>query len=141
MNVTWVNAMRAAALGAALLSPSAACAADTVIVGAVGSASTNLWPVHIGIDKSFVAAEGLAIDLVYAQSNMAVVRAAGSVNVSVATRLVDPIRASDKGAPVAIAHIEVRAPPYALLARPAIKSIADLKGKTIGWRRFPISGV
>jgi NitT/TauT family transport system substrate-binding protein len=113
MNVTWVKAMRAAALGAALLSPSAVCAADTVIVGTVGSASANLWPVHIGIDKSFVAAEGLAIDLVYAQSNMAVVRAAGSVNVSVATRLVDPIRASDKGAPVAIARIEVRAPPYA----------------------------
>jgi NitT/TauT family transport system substrate-binding protein len=125
--------MCAAALGAALLSPSAACAADTVIVGAVGSASANLWPVHIGINKGFFAAEGLAIDLVYAQSNTAVVQqlAAGSLNVSVATGLVDPIRANDKGAPVAIARIEVQAPPYALLARPAIKSIADLKGKTI----------
>jgi NitT/TauT family transport system substrate-binding protein len=133
MNVTWAKAMRTAALGAALLSAPVGRAADTIIVGAVGSASTNLWPVHIGIDKGFFAAEGLAIDLVYAQSNTAVVQqlAAGSVNVSVATGLVDPIRASDKGAPVAIARIEVQAPPYALLASPAIKSIADLKGKTI----------
>jgi NitT/TauT family transport system substrate-binding protein len=92
-----------------------------------------LWPIHIGIEKGFFSAEGLAIDLVYAQSNAAVVQqlAAGSMNVSVATGLVDPIRASDKGAPVAIARIEVQAPPYALLAKPTIKSIAELKSKTI----------
>jgi NitT/TauT family transport system substrate-binding protein len=133
MNAGWANTTRVAVLGAALFSACVARAADTVIVGAVGSASTNLWPVHIGINKGFFSAEGLAIDLVYAQSNTAVVQqlAAGSVNVSVATGLVDPIRASDKGAPVAIVRIEVQAPPYALLAKPEIKSIADLKGKTI----------
>jgi len=135
MNAIWVNARFAAF--AALLCASAAQAADTVpdtvIVGAVGSASTNLWPVHIGIAKGFFAAEGLAIDLVYAQSNTAVVQqlAASSVNMSVATGLVDPIRAIDKGAPVAIARFEVQAPPYALLAKPAITSIAKLRGKTI----------
>ena len=133
MNTTWLSASRVAVLGASLLSVSAAPAADTVIVGAVGSASTNLWPVHIGIEKGFFAAQGLTIDLVYAQSNTAVVQqlAAGSLNVSVATGLVDPIRASDKGAPVAIARIDVQAPPYALLAKPGIKSINELKGKTI----------
>jgi NitT/TauT family transport system substrate-binding protein len=135
-----VNATRIATFAALLLAALAAQAADnastepqTVIVGAVGSASTNLWPLHIGIAKGFFTAEGLAIDLVYAQSNTAVVQqlAAGSVNVSVATGLVDPIRAIDKGAPVAIARIEVDAPPYALLAKPAITSIAALRGKTI----------
>jgi NitT/TauT family transport system substrate-binding protein len=133
MNAGWANATRLAVLGAALFSACVAWGADTVIVGAVGSASTNLWPVHIGIAKGFFSAEGLAIDLVYAQSNTAVVQqlAAGSMNMSVATGLVDPIRASDKGAPVAIVRIEVQAPPYALLAKPEIKSIADLKGKTI----------
>jgi NitT/TauT family transport system substrate-binding protein len=133
MNTGWANATRAAVLGAALISACVARAADTVIVGAVGSASTNLWPVHIGIKKGFFSAEGLAIDLVSAQSNTAVVQqlAAGSVNVSVATGLVDPIRASDKGAPVAIVRIDVQAPPYALLSKPEIKSIAELKGKTI----------
>jgi len=133
MNAGWANATRMAVLGATLFSACAARAADTIIVGAVGSASTNLWPVHIGIEKGFFSAEGLTIDLVYAQSNTAVVQqlAAGSVNVSVATGLVDPIRATDKGAPVAIVRIEVQAPPYALLAKPEIKKIAELKDKTI----------
>jgi NitT/TauT family transport system substrate-binding protein len=133
MNTGRAKATRAAVLGAALFLACVARAGDTVIVGAVGSASTNLWPVHIGIKKGFFSAEDLAIDLVSAQSNTAVVQqlAAGSVNVSVATGLVDPIRASDKGAPVAIVRIDVQAPPYALLAKPEIKGIAELKGKTI----------
>jgi NitT/TauT family transport system substrate-binding protein len=133
MNTGRAKATRAAVLGAALFSACVARAGDTVIVGAVGSASTNLWPVHIGIKKGFFSAEDLTIDLVSAQSNTAVVQqlAAGSVNVSVATGLVDPIRARDKGAPVAIVRIDVQAPPYALLAKPEIKSIAELKGKTI----------
>jgi NitT/TauT family transport system substrate-binding protein len=133
MNTGWAHATRLAVLGAALFSAYLVRAADTVIVAAVGSASANLWPVHIGIKKGFFSAEGLAIDLVYAQSNTAVVQqlAAGSVNVSVATGLVDPIRANDKGAPVAIMRIEVQAPPYALLAKPEIKSIGELRGKTI----------
>ena len=50
---------------------------------------------------------------------------------ALSTGLVDPIRAIDKGAPMAIVRLEMQAPPYALLAKPAIKSWSDLKGKTI----------
>ncbi len=123
----------ALALGVALLAAPDARSADSVMVGAVGSASTNLWPVHIGMQKGFFAAEGVTVDLVYAQSNAAVVQqlAAGSINLSVSTGLVDPIRAIGKGAPAAIVRIEVQAPPYALLAKPSIRTIAELKGKTI----------
>ncbi len=124
-------AVVAAVAAGAGLAP--ARAADTVIVGTIGSASTNLWPIHIGIKKGFFAGENIAVDLIYAQSNTGVVQqvAAGSVNMSVSTGLVDPIRAIDKGAPVAIVRIEVQAPPYALLAKPAIKSIKELKGKLV----------
>jgi NitT/TauT family transport system substrate-binding protein len=113
MSAIWVEAMRVATFTVALFSALGAQAADTVIVGTVGSASTNQWPLQIGIEKGFFAAEGLAIDLIYAQSNTGVVQqlAAGSINVSVATGLVDPIRAIDKGAPIAIARIEGQAPP------------------------------
>ena len=38
---------------------------------------------------------------------------------------------SSMGAPIAIVRVEVQAPPYALIAKPAIKSLADLKGKVI----------
>jgi NitT/TauT family transport system substrate-binding protein len=45
--------------------------------------------------------------------------------------MVDPIRAIDKGAPVALVRIVIQAPPYALLAKPEIKKIEDLRGKII----------
>ena len=40
-------------------------AVDTVTMGTVGSPSANLWPVFIGIDKGFFAAENIKPDLVY----------------------------------------------------------------------------
>jgi hypothetical protein len=41
----------AAAALALVLTLAPAGAADTVIFGSVGSASTNLWPVYIGIER------------------------------------------------------------------------------------------
>jgi ABC-type nitrate/sulfonate/bicarbonate transport system substrate-binding protein len=57
--------------------------------------------------------------------------AAGSYNIAPSAGIVDPIRAIEKGAPVSIMRILIKSPPYALLAKPAIKSLKDLKGKTI----------
>src|SRR5476651_2501527 len=108
-------------------------AAQTVILGSVGSASANSWPSNVAIEKGFFAAEGIKPDVVFAQSNAAVIQqlAAGSINVSTNAGLVDPIRAIEKGAPLAIIRIEVQKPPYGLLAKSSIKSIKDLKGKLI----------
>jgi ABC-type nitrate/sulfonate/bicarbonate transport system substrate-binding protein len=108
-------------------------AADTVIVGTVGSASANLWPVFIGINKGLFAEQDIKIDLVYVQSSAAVIQqlTAGSLDVTMSTGLVDPIRAIEKGAPIAIVRFESQSPPYALLARPTIKSLRELKGKVI----------
>jgi NitT/TauT family transport system substrate-binding protein len=108
-------------------------AADSITVGAVGSASAALWPVHIGLAKGFFTAQGVTVDLVFAPSNAGVLQqlAAGSVDMSITSGLVDPIRAINRKAPVAIVRIEGQVPPYALLAKPAIKNIKELKGKTI----------
>ena len=57
--------------------------------------------------------------------------AAGSINFAINTGLVDPIRAIEKGAAAAIVRIEVQGPPYILLGRPSIKSMKELKGKTV----------
>jgi NitT/TauT family transport system substrate-binding protein len=126
---------RLAALAGALAMalPALAQAQQTVILGAVGSASANGWPTYIGIEKGFFRAEGLTADVVFAQSNAAVNQqlTAGSTNFAINTGLVDPLRAIDKGAPLAIIRIEIQSPPYALLAKPAIKSMKDLKGKTL----------
>ncbi len=107
--------------------------AQTVILGSVGSASANGWPSYVAIEKGFFAAEGIKPDTVFAQSNAAVIQqlAAASINISTNSGLVDPIRAIEKGAPIAIVRIEVQKPPYSLLAKANIKSLKDLKGKLI----------
>ena len=108
-------------------------AVDTVIVGTVGSASANLWPVFIGINKGFFAEQDLKIDVVYVQSSAQMVQqlTAGSLEMTMSTGLVDPIRAIEKGSPIAIVRFESQSPPYALVAKPNIKTFAELKGKTI----------
>ncbi len=108
-------------------------AAEPVTLGTVGQASANIWPVLIAIDKGFYAAEGLKTDLVYVQSSAALAQqvTAGSIGVSISTGLADPLRAVGMGAPIAIARIEVDAPPYDLVAKPDIAGLKDLKGKLI----------
>jgi ABC-type nitrate/sulfonate/bicarbonate transport system substrate-binding protein len=130
--------MRTSAFAALLTSATLALAptaraADTVSVGSVDATSANLWPLHIAIKNGYFDAANLKIDLVFAQSNASVIQqlAAGSYSVAPSAGMVDPIRAIDKGAPVALVRIVIQAPPYALLAKPEIKRIEDLKGKTI----------
>jgi ABC-type nitrate/sulfonate/bicarbonate transport system substrate-binding protein len=116
-----------------LASAPAALAADTVSVGSVDATSANLWPLQIAIKNGYFDAAGIKIDLVFAQSNASVIQqlAAGSYSVAPSAGMVDPIRAIDKGAPVALVRIVIQAPPYALLAKPEIKKMEDLRGKTI----------
>jgi len=107
--------------------------AETVTVGLVGAVSATHWPVYIGLTQGYYAAEGLQLDFVFVQSSAALSQqlTAGSLDLALSTGLADPIRAIDKGSPIAIVRIEMQAPPYTLLAKPAIKRWADLKGKTI----------
>ncbi len=132
-NAIWK--LRAAALSVALfgLSAAPAGAAEQITLGTVGQASANVWPVLIALDQGFYKAEDLKVDIVYVQSSAALVQqvTAGSVPVSISTGLADPLRAVGMGAPVSIARIEVQLPPYDLVAKPGIKSLADLKGKLI----------
>jgi ABC-type nitrate/sulfonate/bicarbonate transport system substrate-binding protein len=108
-------------------------AAETVTVGVVGAASSLIWLQYIAEDKKFYEKEGLKIDLISVSSSADAIRqiTAGSLNIMIGGGLVDPIRASAKGSAVAVARIEGQVPPYALMAKASIKSLADLKGKTI----------
>ena len=118
-------------IGVASLIP-AVRAADTVTIGLVGGSPALYWPTEIGRAKGFFAAQGLAIDAVEVPSSGGVVQqlSAGSLNIGIAG-LVDPLRAIDKGASIALIRIEGAVPPYSLFAKPQIKRIEDLKGKTI----------
>lgn len=125
--------LAALSIAAALALTGPARSAETIVAGSVSSGSTNLWPVEVGIGKGMFAAEGAKIDLVFAQSNASVIQqlAANSINISVSSGLVDPIRAIERGAPVAILRIETTRPPYALLAKPAIRTLSGLRGRTV----------
>jgi NitT/TauT family transport system substrate-binding protein len=136
MIVRIMKALSHTALGfatAMLLSVAPVRAADTVTVGTVGSPSANLWPLFIGVDKGFFTAENLKLDVVYIQSSASVIQqlSAGSLDMSMSTGIVDPIRAIDQGAALALTRFEVQVPPYALLAKASIKSLKELKGKVI----------
>src|SRR5713101_7852797 len=127
------NAAGSLLLTSAVIALSPAAKAETVTVGMVGAVSATHWPVYIGLTKGYYAAEDLKLDLIFIQSSAALAQqlTAGSLDLALSTGLADPIRAIDKGAPIAIVRIEMQAPPYALLAKPAIKRWTDLKGKTI----------
>jgi NitT/TauT family transport system substrate-binding protein len=127
----------AAALLTVLLGVSSAAPAraqdETLTFGTVGQASANMWPTLIGMQKGFYAAAGIKPDLLYVPSSAALVQqiTAGSLDISISQGLVDPLRAVGMGAPIAIVRLEVQAPPYDLVAKPSIRSLADLRGKLI----------
>jgi NitT/TauT family transport system substrate-binding protein len=110
----------------------AARAAETVTMVTTGKGSAQQWPIFIAIDKGYMAEGGVTLDLVAAPSSAAAVQqiAAGSANIE-SGGLTDPLLAIDKGAKIAVLRIETQVPPYTLWAKPAIKSIPELRGKLI----------
>jgi NitT/TauT family transport system substrate-binding protein len=120
-------------LGLALTLAGAARAAETITIGAVGSTGPTHWPIHIGLKKGYYAAADIKLDMIFIQSSGALLQqlAAGSLDAALSVGLVDPIYAIDKGAPIALVRLEMQSSPYALIAKPTYKSIAELKGKTL----------
>jgi len=130
--MSWMKRLAAAA-GSAMLASAAAQAADTVTFGGVGESSVTNWPSYIATSKGYFEAAGIKPDFIFPPSSSGLVQqlTAGSISMALSAGLVDPLRAIDKGAPIAIVGVVMQAPPYALLAKPEIKSMADLKGKLI----------
>jgi ABC-type nitrate/sulfonate/bicarbonate transport system substrate-binding protein len=117
------------ALGAALPH---ADAAEKLQAGTLGG-QAPLWPFYIAMNKGFLAAEGIDMDVTFASSGSAVLQAltGGSISVAISVGLAEPMQAIDKGAPLAIVRIIGKTAPYVLIAKPSVRSIVDLKGKTI----------
>jgi ABC-type nitrate/sulfonate/bicarbonate transport system substrate-binding protein len=121
-------------LTALLVAASAAPArAETITIGLVGAVSATHWPIYVGLKQGYYAAQDIQLATVFTLSSNALVQqlTAGALDAALSTGIVDPIYAIDKGAPIAVLRLEMVSPPYALLAKPAIASIKELKGKTI----------
>ncbi len=117
---------------AAIASSTPARAIDEIEMGSVGGPTALLWPLYIGTATGMFAAENLDIKHIFAPSSAGVQQqlAAGAFPIS-DSGLIDQMRAIFEGAPIALVRIEGQAPPYALLAQRTIKTIAELRGKTI----------
>jgi ABC-type nitrate/sulfonate/bicarbonate transport system substrate-binding protein len=120
-------------LASALSPVSRAEAAEKIVVGITGTPTALAWPFYVAIEKGFFAAEEITVDKIFAPSSAAVIlqATAGALDMTVEGAFVDVIRAVEKGSPLAIVRILVQTPPYELLAQPSIKSLRELKGKTI----------
>jgi len=107
-------------------------AGDKIAAGTLGG-QAPLWPFYIATRKGFFAAQNLDVDINFAQSGAAVTQqlTAGSIEIALSVGTNDPIHAIDKGAPVAIVRIIGNAAPYVLIGKKGLKTIADLKGKTV----------
>jgi len=114
------------------VAPAPVHAADKVIAGSLGG-QAPLWAIYVAVHKGFFAAEGIDLELNFAQSGPAVTQqlTAGSLDVALSVGITSPIHAIDKGAPLALVRIIGNSAPYALIGKPGLKTIADLKGKTI----------
>jgi ABC-type nitrate/sulfonate/bicarbonate transport system substrate-binding protein len=107
-------------------------AADKIVGGTLGG-QAPLWPFYVAARKGFFAGEDLDVEINFAQSGPAVAQqlTGGAFDVALSLGNDNAIHAIDKGAPLAIVRIIGNTAPYALIGKPALKTIADLKGKTI----------
>src|SRR3984893_16882558 len=107
-------------------------AADKIVGGTLGG-QAPLWPFYVAARKGFFAGEDLDVEINFAQSGPAVAQqlTGGAFDVALSIGNDNAIHAIDKGAPLAIVRIIGNTAPYALIAKPELKTIADLKGKTI----------
>jgi ABC-type nitrate/sulfonate/bicarbonate transport system substrate-binding protein len=107
-------------------------AADKVVAGTLGG-QAPLWPFYIAAHKGFFAAADADVEINFAQSGAAVTQqlTGGSIDIALSVGITDPIHAIDKGAPLALVRVIGRTPPHVLIGKPGLKTIADLKGKTI----------
>ena len=106
--------------------------AATVTLVTTGANNPNEWPIFVGKRKNFFAEAGIKLEQASASSTASAIQqlAAGSGDMA-SGGITDPIRAIDNGAGVSLIRIHSQVPPYTVWAKPAIKTLADLRGKIV----------
>jgi NitT/TauT family transport system substrate-binding protein len=109
-----------------------ASAAERITIATTGKGQPPEWPDFIANSKGFFAENGVSIELVASQSASAATMqaAAGSAQMSVGG-MTEVMLAIDHGAKLDLLRIETDVGPYSLFAKRTIKSIKELRGKTV----------
>jgi ABC-type nitrate/sulfonate/bicarbonate transport system substrate-binding protein len=107
-----------------------AAAAEKVYIAGSSAESVDMF-FHVAKKKGFFQSEGLDVDLIVARPNISIAGMAGK-NIDYGTVLGSLLRAALGGLPVRLVMISMDRPSQSLVARPDIKTIDDLRGKTVG---------
>jgi NitT/TauT family transport system substrate-binding protein len=125
------------AIGASAVAAFVLCAfiadradAETKIAVGIVSHGTSQWPQYVAAEFGWFKTAGLSLDMVSVGNGTAQQLAAGAIDVA-HSGFPEFIRATNQGAHVKIVINDISVPPYTVYAKPAIKTIAALRGKTI----------
>jgi ABC-type nitrate/sulfonate/bicarbonate transport system substrate-binding protein len=114
---------------AATLSAGTAQAQTKIVAGMVAHGPPQ-WPQYIATELGWLKKDNIELDFVTAGGSGVQQLAAGALDIC-HSGYPDFARAALQGAPVRIIISDIVASPYAIFAKPAIRQIADLKGKLI----------
>src|ERR1051326_5446053 len=109
---------------------SAAAQAQTKITAGIVAHGPPQWPQYIADELGWNKEAGIELDYITVGGGGAQQLAGGSLNIA-HSGYPDFARAALQGATVRIIINDIIASPYGIFAKPAIKQIADLKGKLI----------
>lgn len=136
LNHTISRGTACAAVGGALLAAArperlSAQPLQSVAVGLIGRTASQ-WPWYIGDQLGYFKKYGVATSLIVVDSvaSCAQQLTAGSLNVGELSST-QVVEAAKGGAPIKYVINDIVTPPYWLIAKSNVRSIADLKGKTI----------
>ncbi len=118
------------ALSFAAALASGAAQAQTKIVAGMVAHGPPQWPQYVAQEFGWFKADNIDLDLVTVGGGGTAQVAAGSLNMA-HSGYPDFARAALQGAPLRIVISDFVGSPYGVFAKPAIKNIAELKGKLI----------
>ncbi len=130
--VTVITSFLRAVLSIALLiiGPVASAQELTKIIAGTVSPGAQQWPEYVAQEFGWFKENGIVFDLLNVGSGTAQQLAVGALNIS-HSGFPDFVRATNQGAPIKMFAIDIGIPPYSVYAKPSIKTIAALKGKTV----------
>lgn len=102
------------------------------------SRSLTWFPAHLTREKGFYRAEGLDVDFIVMKPQVAL-QALIAGDVGYTTALGSTMRAGIRGLPLRVVMTIADKPLFALMARPGITSVEELKGKLVGISSFGAS--
>lgn len=121
-----------------LISAIPALAQSTKLHISAPSKSLSWFPIHLSREKGFYRAEGLEVDYVIMKPQVAM-QALIAGDVGYTTALGSTIRAALRNLPLRVVMTIADKPLFALIARPGIGSVEELRGKLLGISSFGAS--